>query len=384
MSSQSFKKSVSKTQINSKQSLKAVSLFAGGGGLDLGMEAVGFDTVFATDIDEHSCKTLKMGKLNAARLKKPFLQDALIVQRDINELQPEEILQETGLQVGELDILVGGPPCQAYSVFGKRKGREDPRGRLFFEYLKMLSGLRPKAFLFENVYGLLTVEKGLVFKEICEKLSNPDNGLEYKLSIFRLNAVDYCVPQFRDRVFIIGHIDGKSIDEIPILCSNNPSSLSNKNSLQWRTVENALKGLPELEDPKIANHIGRKHSQRIIDRYGSMSPGDRDKHTRINKLDLKRPSYTIIVGSDKGGGKGHIHPIDAREVTPRESARIQTFPDWWEFSGTSRHPIRQVGNAVPPLLAARIGNEIRSQLFNKKQVPWNKIVDLLDQQHLFD
>jgi DNA (cytosine-5)-methyltransferase 1 len=114
-----------------------------------------------------------------------------------------------------------------------------------------------------------------------------------------------------------------------------------------------------------------------------MSAGERDKHTRINKLDPTRPSYTIIVGSDKGGGKGHIHPKDPREVTPRESARIQTFPDWWSFSGTTRHPIRQIGNAVPPVLAAKIGNEIKATLFGKRRTPWKKVLELLGQQHLF-
>ena len=151
----------------------------------------------------------------------------------------------------------------------------------------------------------------------------------------------------------------------------------------YRKVKQALKGLPPMASSYPANHIGRDHSKRIIKRYAGMSAGERDAHTRINKLDLERPSFTIIVGSDKGGGKGHIHPTEPREVTPRESARIQTFPDWWSFSGTSRHPIRQVGNAVPPLLAAAVGNEIRHHLFGKSRTPFTAIVRLLDQQHLF-
>jgi DNA (cytosine-5)-methyltransferase 1 len=114
-----------------------------------------------------------------------------------------------------------------------------------------------------------------------------------------------------------------------------------------------------------------------------MSAGERDHFTRINKLDLTRPSFTIIVGSDKGGGKGHIHPSEPREVTPRESARIQTFPDWWEFTGTVRHPIRQVGNAVPPLLAFAVGNAVREQIFGLPKIPVKSGLEMLSQQHLF-
>jgi DNA (cytosine-5)-methyltransferase 1 len=114
-----------------------------------------------------------------------------------------------------------------------------------------------------------------------------------------------------------------------------------------------------------------------------MSPGQRDNFTRINKLDLKRPSFTIIVGSDKGGGKGHIHPTEAREVTPRESARIQTFPDWWVFTGTVRHPIRQIGNAVPPLLGFAVGNAVMQEIFGKKENSTTSAIELLSQGHLF-
>jgi DNA (cytosine-5)-methyltransferase 1 len=114
-----------------------------------------------------------------------------------------------------------------------------------------------------------------------------------------------------------------------------------------------------------------------------MKFGERDSHTRINKLDPSRPSFTIIVGSDKGGGKGHIHPFEPREVTPRESARVQCFPDWWEFSGTSRHPIRQIGNAVPSLLGFAVGCAVIENIFKQKPIEFDLAVELLDQRHLF-
>lgn len=361
--------------------IKVVSLFTGGGGLDLGLEAAGFHTIFATDIDEHSCITLKSNKERCANLNKDILKDAVIMQKDIKELSSNFILDQLGLVVGELDLLAGGPPCQAFSVFGKRKGKEDPRGLLAYEYLRLLSDLEPKAFFFENVYGLLTIDGGSVFEELCEKLSKPKNGLNYTLSVFRLNAADYGVPQFRDRVFIIGSREGKSIKEIPPICSGSKSE-NNESLMPYRTVADGLRSLPPMGE-MLANHVGRKHSDRIIERYASLKFGERDPKTRINKLDPNRPSFTIIVGSDKGGGKGHVHPYEPREVTPRESARMQTFPDWWEFSGTSRHPIRQVGNAVPPLLSALIGREIANSIFGEPKEKLATIIEKLSLEYLF-
>jgi DNA (cytosine-5)-methyltransferase 1 len=364
------------------EELRMISLFSGAGGMDLGLEAVGFSSLFVSDIDEHSCRTLEAGKRRAEELKKPFLRGALIQRADVRQLSGKDLLNKIGLKAGDVDLLSGGPPCQAFSVFGKRRGSLDPRGQLLAEYLRLITEVRPRAFVFENVYGLLSIEGGSVFEKLCKTLENPAHGLKYTLSVFRLNAVDFGVPQYRDRVFVIGHLGGATIPSIPPICVPEPV-LPGIGMHSYRKVKQALKGLPPMASPYPANHIGRDHSKRIITRYGGMSAGERDAHTRINKLDLERPSFTIIVGSDKGGGKGHIHPTEPREVTPRESARIQTFPDWWSFSGTSRHPIRQVGNAVPPLLAAAVGNEIRHHFFGKPRIPFRAILRLLDQQHLF-
>jgi DNA (cytosine-5)-methyltransferase 1 len=364
-----------------KNKLKCVSLFSGGGGLDLGLEAAGFETVFATDIDEHSCNALITNKKFCKETKRPFLSKAKIICKDVTQISGNEILESIGMGKGELDLLAGGPPCQAFSVFGKRMGRNDPRGQLVFHYLRLLREVQPKAFVFENVAGLLTVEKGGVFKELVKKLSKPSDGLNYKISVHRLNASDYGVPQFRDRVFIIGARDGSLIPAVEKLTDKTPSDDSL--ALPWRTVGNGLQGLPSIADKKTHNHIGRVHSERIIDRYSQMAFGERDHFTRINRLDPSRPSYTIIVGSNAGGGKGHVHPYEGREVTPRESARMQCFPDWWWFSGTSRHPIRQVGNAVPTLLAYAVGRQVILDVFKLSPTPRRKALDLLDQTHLF-
>lgn len=358
-----------------------ISLFSGAGGLDLGLEASGFETLVATDIDFHSCRTLEANKARARALRKPFLRQAAIVEADATKLQGRDLLSQAGLKPGDLDLLAGGPPCQAFSVFGLRKGKDDPRGQLSFHYLRLLSEMAPQAFLFENVFGLLTIDGGRVFSELLEKLEHPKRGLRYDVSVHRLNAVDFGVPQFRDRVFIIGTRTGSPVRPIEGNFSQYPDLLSDK--LPWRTVRDALRGLPRMGTGGLENHTGRNHSERIIDRYRSMAHGERDAFTRINKLDPDRPSFTIIVGSDKGGGKGHIHPTLPREVTPRESARIQCFPDWWGFSGTSRHPIRQVGNAVPSLLGYAVGAAILEQTLEREANSMAHAVDLLSQDHMF-
>lgn len=114
-----------------------------------------------------------------------------------------------------------------------------------------------------------------------------------------------------------------------------------------------------------------------------MAFGERDSKTRINRLDPNKPSYTIVVGSDKGGGKGHVHPYQPREVTPRESARMQTFPDYWKFTGPSRHQIRQVGNAVPPLFGGVIASELLRYGFGEDDAPdYNKLINILGLDYL--
>jgi DNA (cytosine-5)-methyltransferase 1 len=357
------------TQINS---FRTVSLFSGAGGLDLGLSASGFEILFANDIDEHSCKTLALGN---ASLHKNWA--GKVVCSDIKNLSGEIIHQAVGRD--KITLLAGGPPCQAFSIFGRRKGRTDPRGQMVDEYFRILAELSPDVFLFENVFGLLTVDKGDVYRLVCDKLARPSDKLNYEIKVFRLNAVNYGVPQFRDRIIIIGSQTGKIVTHIPQLTYANPS----EGQLGYRTVTDALRHLPCPNNESPKNHMGRVHGVDILHRYGTLKPGQRDTHTRINKLDLTKPSFTIVCGSDCGGGKGHVHPTQPREVTPRESARIQTFPDYWKFDGKGRYPIRQVGNAVPPMLAFAIGNAIREQILDLPPIPLKSGIRFLKQEHLF-
>lgn len=339
--------------------INTLGLFSGGGGLDLGFSVAGFGSVFSSDIDPFSCETLVVNQG-----KKNYLSKHPVVCDDINNVSYKTIRKQIGTK--DIDFIIGGPPCQAFSVFGKRKGLDDPRGNLVYEYARIIREIEPEGFLFENVAGLKTIHDGTLYSELFETLSIDG---KYAISAHEYEVADFGIPQFRRRIFFIGTKANKSIPQMEATHTP-PNSVFNAHK-PYNTVSSILVDLPTpITDWKseafLNGHVGRKHSQRIIDRYRLLSFGERDHKTRINKLNPERPSYTIIVGSDAGGGKGHVHPYEPREVTPRESARIQTFPDWWEFYGTGRHVIRQVGNAVPPLFASILGQHIIQEVFNKR------------------
>ncbi|MEM9213711.1 MAG: DNA cytosine methyltransferase [Cyanobacteria bacterium P01_F01_bin.150] len=352
------------TQINT------LGLFSGGGGLDLGFSAAGFHLVLSSDIDSFSCKTLEQNQE-----KKPYLNKHPVLCQDVRQLSQQSVKNEIGHC--NIDFIIGGPPCQAFSIFGRRKGLEDPRGGLVFEYARIINEIKPEAFIFENVTGLKTIHNGNLYQELLKTLSLSG---EYTISDHEYELAEFGVPQFRRRLFFIGTRSGKKVpkmfsthSEVKKEIFGEQKSLLN-DCRPFNTVQSALSGLPKpitdwKKKPPLNGHVGRKHSERIVERYHSLSYGERDPKTRINKLNPDRPSFTIIVGSDAGGGKGHVHPYDPREVTPRESARIQTFPDWWDFHGTGRHVIRQVGNAVPPLFAGILARYVSQNIFNTEAKP---------------
>lgn len=362
--------------------LYAISLFSGAGGFDLGIEAAGFTTKLCTDIDSHSCETLE---LNRDKLKYgnkfSFLSEATVVQKNIKEYPTEEILKDANLKKGEVALVYGGAPCQSFSVFGQRKGMDDPRGTLLWDFLRVIREIEPTSFIFENVAGLLTIENGAVFRSFLEELKKDSEGqLKYNVTYYLLDAASFGVPQYRSRVIVFGTVD----KEVSCPVKTHAISAEDEGILMPAvTVEDAIGNLPEPAKIKLPNHVGRVHGENIIKRYAALKYGERDSKTRINRLNPNKPSYTIVVGSDKGGGKGHVHPYTPREVTPRESARLQSFPDYWEFTGTSRHPIRQVGNAVPPIFAAVLGAHLLKEVFGVNDTPdYKEIIERLGLDYL--
>lgn len=351
--------------------LKAISIFSGAGGFDIGVEAVGFETRLCVDIDYHSTRTLRMNRRDGKRNGiHNLLQSAVVLQRDIRELDVKTILRAARLKKGEVALLYGGPPCQSFSVFGKRQGMEDPRGQLLREYIRCVREIEPEAFIFENVAGLLSIENGAVFNEFLEQVGkNQDGEQKYTITHYLLDTSRYGIPQYRSRLIVFGTRNGVAVSKPPETHLPEYEQTLFNHYLPTPTVGDVLSNMPSPPCNTLPNHVGRQHSQRIIERYEGLAFGERDSKTRINKLHPQRPSFTIIVGSDKGGGKGHVHPWEPREVTPRESARIQAFPDYWAFSGTSRHPIRQIGNAVPPVFAGVIASHLMKEAFGVSNSP---------------
>lgn len=362
----------------------AISIFSGAGGFDLGMEAAGFETRLCIDIDYHSCRTLRQNRRIGQKTgKHSFLKNAVVLQRDIRKMSSKDIFRAARLKKGEVSLVYGGPPCQSFSVFGQRKGMDDPRGTLLWEYIRIIREIKPNTFIFENVAGLLTIDNGKVFQMFLNELSKNESGeQEYTLSHYLLDTSHFGVPQLRSRLIVFGTNNGVTISKPQATHTTEKSGLLNL-LIPCPTVGEVLNGLPEPPKEQLPNHVGREHSERIIERYSQLAYGQRDTKTRINRLHPLKPSFTIVVGSDKGGGKGHVHPFQPREVTPRESARLQTFPDFWAFSGTSRHPIRQIGNAVPPVFGAIIGSHLMCEAFKVKVVPdYNTILQRLQLHYL--
>lgn len=324
------------------QKLIGVSLFSGGGGLDLGLSLAGFDFKYSNDEVQFYCDTIAYN-----------FPDCVTETKDIRELKGESIKELIGAET--IALIAGGPPCQAFSLLGKRGSFSDQRGQLVFEYIRLINELQPEAFVFENVPGLLTLNQG----KDWEKLYNCfQHETGYSLYTDILNAADYGVPQIRKRVFIVGFRQSVEFT-FPRPQYRDPSkaNLFNQHLPAWLPAKLALEGVDGLW-----NHEIRIHGDRVRSRYEQIPPGGRDKVDRTDRIHPEKPSGTVLVGSTSGGGRPHIHPYLPRHITVREAARLQSFPDWYRLLGTSTAQYRQIGNAVPPLLAFAVGESIRETL----------------------
>lgn len=324
-------------------SFNCISLFSGGGGLDLGAHFAGFKTALVSDIIPAYTKTIKHNLSHVAE----YNEDAM-------KLTPEMIKDLSGLH-GEIDLIIAGPPCQSFSIIGKRLSLNDPRGKLTPKYFELVKGLQPKAFIFENVPGLLTVNKGEDFQNLWEYIKE-ETG--YKLYKEKLNALAFGIPQSRERLFIVGfrqdiHSEGFTFPTKPT--GKNISGLTQETPSKM-ALEN-LDGVP--------NHVKRIHTEAVRERFEKVPQGGRDAGSHSDRLDPEKPSGTVLIGSSAGGGRPHIHPYEPRVLTVREAARIQSFPDWYEFCGSITEQYRQVGNAVPPLMAYELLKKVRMVLEGK-------------------
>ena len=340
--------------------MKTLSLFSGCGGLDIGFEAAGFKTSLAVDTLEPATSTFRQN-MPSVRVFGPPIESG-----DIRDLTPKKLHSLVNIEPEELDMMIGGPPCQPFSVAAAQRFlSDDPRfkrsgfdsadkGQMIFNYVKLIKSMRPKAFLIENVPGILTLDGGSGIEQVYLELSK----VGYTISDpFVLNAMDFGVPQSRVRAFVIGSLNGKRVT--PPSRTHGPT----ENLLQQRhvSVAQALYGLSD----DMPNSELRSHKPESIKRYKEILPGQREHLGRIDRLDPSRPSKTIIAGGSKGGGRSHLHPFEARTMSVRECARLQTFPDDFEFYGSTGRQFTLVGNAVPPLLGEILARQIRREIFGK-------------------
>ena len=339
---------------------KVLSLFSGSGGLDLGFEAAGFEIILSSDLMPEACETLRQNRPKHLVVGPP------IHSGDVLELQSSDILKMTGLKKGQIDVMVGGPPCQPFSTAAaqrflkgdkkfKRVGFDsEDKGQLIFRYVQLILELKPKCFLIENVPGILTIDQGSGMSKVYEILEE----VGYTISTPKvIDAADYGVPQYRKRAFVIGTITKKKF-VFPEPTHAKTESLFQK---QHVGCANVLVDIPNT----LLNNITREHSEASLKRYRTLLFGQREMLGRVDRLDPLRPSKTVIAGGTSGGGRSHLHPFQARTLTVRECARLQTYPDDHIFHGSIARQFTLVGNSVPPLIAEILARSIGKQYFNK-------------------
>lgn len=325
---------------SSSYNYNCISLFSGGGGLDLGAHFAGFKSLLVSDIMPQYTETIKTN-----------IPHVCVYNDDAMDLSPEKIREMASVD-GDIDLIIAGPPCQAFSIIGKRKSLNDPRGQLTIKYFELVAGLRPKAFVFENVPGLMTVNKGEDFNNLLNFI-NETTG--YQIFIKKLNAADFGVPQYRERIFIVGFRPDITSDmfEFP----TKPTGAYGEQLPERVPSKFALENVAGLPNQEI-----RVHTESVKARFAAVPQGGRDRGSYSDRLKADEPSGTVLIGSSAGGARPHIHPFEPRVLTVREAARLQSFPDWYVFTGSRTEQYRQVGNAVPPLLAYELLASIKKVL----------------------
>ena len=324
-----------------KTKLKYIDLFSGAGGFSLGFDNKGFENVFSIDIEPNFCKTYKHN-----------FENHKLIEKDICELSDSEIQYHK--EFDEIDVVIGGPPCQGFSIAGNigRKFVDDPRNRLFKEFVRVVKVVKPKFFVMENVARLYTHKKGETRNEIIKDFEK----LGYKVDCKILNSADYGVPQVRKRVIFIGTSTNQKI-EFP------PKEVEN-----YISVKEALSKYPKLEsgeESTIPNHIAMSHSEQMLYKMSYVSDGgDRNEipvKVRPTSGDVRK---YIKYASDKpsvcvtGDMRKIFHYEQNRALTVRELAKLQSFPDDFVFKGNRISQQQQVGNSVPPQMAEAIAEII--------------------------
>ena len=331
--------------------IPCVSFFSGAGGLDIGFKCAGFENIADVEINEMFCNTLRK---NGAK----FIVGPPSSSGDMNNYGDIiRILEGHGIVKNFPGVFHGGPPCQSFSIAAnqrfsksgekfKRTGFKNAKlGNLLFCYIEVIVHFMPEVFLIENVDGLITIDDGEQVKRACGILS----AAGYDVTPPRVvNAADYGVPQKRLRTLIVGSRIGH-FDFPPIETQQLSAGI---------VLAKPCEGL--------TSHVTREHSADSIERYMRLDFGKRDKLGRVDRVDPRIPSKTVIAGGTGGGGRSHLHPYIPRTMSVRECARLQTFPDSYEFTGPIARQFTQVGNAVPPVLGYVMAVAIYNSIYARR------------------
>lgn len=352
-----------------KRQPRVISLFTGAGGLDIGLEAAGFQNRLCVEVDPDARTTL------ASNRPGWVLADPGDVHHHARH--PNELLEAARVQRGEIELLAGGPPCQPFSKSGywsrgKSLRLEDPRSRTLHSYLRVVEAALPQALMLENVRGFTFAGKdeGMRLLEQGLKGINRRNGTRYALSVLHLNAAHYGVPQFRERVFAVASRDGDELLAPTPTHGDGPDQL--RCATAWDAIGDLDRDAQEQELHVTGKWRGLLPSIPEGHNYLWHTPGGGGQplfgwRTRywsfLLKLAKSRPSWTIQA--EPGPATGPFHWKN-RLLSVRELCRLQTFPDWVSISGDRRTAHRQIGNAVPCALAEILGLEIRRQLLGDR------------------
>ena len=303
--------------------MKVVSLFSGAGGLDLGFSTANHEIIWANDIFEDAVATYR--------------------QNLGLHITCADIATVNAADIPNCDMIIGGFPCQGFSVANTKRSVNDERNQLYKEFLRIASAKKPKFFLAENVRGIMSLAKGEVLKMIIQDFEN----IGYKVSVKLLNSADFGVPQLRQRVFIVGvRTDVDFTFDFP----QNTHNADGSNGLQkWVSVGEAFANLPSPDEPNdLPNHEYSKYKLRFNGYIG---------HRTIN---AEKPAPTVTArGDNKGGVVVLHHPSNERRMSCRELATVQGFPLKFAFCGNKTSVYRQIGNAVPPPLAHAMARQFK-------------------------
>lgn len=345
-----------------------IDLFAGVGGLSLGFEMEGFDILLANEFDQ-----------SIATAYKENHKSSNVVVGDITSLDLSKVFGE---YVNKIDVVIGGPPCQGFSQKGKRKTINDERNFLFKHYVEVVKFVKPKYFVMENVPNLLTAEKGFFLNEIKGLFK----GYGYSIRYGVLNAADYGVPQNRRRAIIIGKYLATP-PELPLPCKQKVTIWDAISDLAYLEsgegeFEQEYRNSPKSDYEKkmrkgskiLYNHMATKHSALALERLSLIPPNagkevlPKEHITKSvysgtwSRMKQNDVAVTITTRFDTPSSGKFTHPFLNRAITVREAARLQSFPDTFKFIGSKMSQMKQVGNAVPPLLARKIARVIMNDI----------------------